>query len=218
MKLDTARRDRLAQDVLECLRDSAPGSTAALRGSRAERTADEYSDIDVLWEVPDAQFDACAIGVKEILSGVGPVVSVRSDPEFQNSDKRRVLFVRFHGVPLFWRLDLELFAESIERDPDYDVGNPKARGSDWSLTESALMNAVGAVKALLRGNDDEAKQLLLRAYHRVGLSFPGGVPPRASILRLAAEIGSRDPQTKALADEVMELAQEAWEREAGHHP
>ncbi len=215
MNLDPKERRRLAEKVLACLRNASPGCTAVLRGSLADGTADEYSDIDVMWEVPDAEFATCVNRFEDILSAVRPVASLRSDPDFQRSGKRRVLFARLVGMPLFWRVDVEAFAESTHRDSGYDVGNPAARGSDWSFTESALMNVVAAIRAILRVNEDEAQQLLRRAYERVGLNFPAGLPPEELILNLAREIANIDPQTKALADEVAELAKEALEIETG---
>jgi predicted nucleotidyltransferase len=53
MQLDTAIRTRLADRIVERLAAAAPGSGAVLRGSLAEQRADQYSDIDVLWDVAD---------------------------------------------------------------------------------------------------------------------------------------------------------------------
>jgi len=215
MRLDTKERDKLAEDVLTLMHDSTTGSTALLRGSLAEQTADQYSDIDLLWEVPDDRFKMCVEGLRALLSKLHPVASVRSDPEFQNSDKRRVLFARVSGVPLFWRVDVEVFAKSIHRDPHYDAGNPNAQGTDWSLTESALMNAVAAVKAVLRNREDEAHQLLLRACQRVGLDLPSDRSVRELILQLSAEIRNMDPPIRDLSDSVIQLAEEALGTGAG---
>ena len=208
MKLDTTLRDSLAQDALKCLRNASRDSTALLRGSLAEGSADRYSDIDIVWEVPDDLFPACVSRAGEILSQVRPIASIRSDPDFQNSDKRRLLFVRFAGVPLFWRVDIEVFAKSIHRDPEYDAGNPEARGSDWSLTESALMNAIAAIKAIMRGNHDEAQQLLIRGHERVGLDVLQDLSPKQRILYLSRQVAKLDPQAASLAEQIIELAEQ----------
>jgi predicted nucleotidyltransferase len=207
--LDTGLRTRLVDRILGCLEEDVHGSRALLRGSLAEGTADPYSDIDVLWEVPDSDFQWCVASLEGILSRVRPVASLRSVSDFQNSEKRRLIFVRFEGVPLFWRLDLDIFAQSIHRNPEYDVGNPKARGSEWSPTESALMNAVAAVKAHLRGKDEQARQLLVRAYQRVGLDFPD-VELRELILNLMDAVSAIDPRTSALAEDIRKLVLEAF--------
>ena len=69
-----------------------------------------------------------------ILTRIRPVASLRFDPDFQHSAKRRLVFVRFAGVALFWRVDLDVFARSVGRDPDYDRDNPFARGTSWSAS------------------------------------------------------------------------------------
>jgi hypothetical protein len=207
--LDTRLRTRLVDRILGCLEEAAPGSHALLRGSLAGDTADQYSDIDVLWEVPDSDFRRCLTSLEENLSRVRPVTSLRSVPDFQNSEKRRLIFVRFESIPLFWRLDLDIFAQSIRRDPEYDLGNPNAKGSEWSPTESALMNAVAAVKAHLRNKDEEARQLLVRAYQRAGLDFPD-LEPGELVLKLADEVSTLDPKLIALAEDIRKLVQETF--------
>jgi hypothetical protein len=209
MDLDTKLRTRLADRILGCLEESAPGSEALLRGSLEVDTADQYSDIDVLWEVPDSDFQRCVASLEETLFRVCPIASLRSVPDFQNSEKRRLIFVRFEGIPLFWRLDLDIFAQSIHRDPAYDLGNSKARGSEWSLSESALMNVVAAVKAHLRGKGEEARQLLVRAYRRVGSDFPD-LELRELMLKLATEVSIMDPKVVALAEDIRKLVLEAF--------
>jgi hypothetical protein len=57
----------------------------------------------VLWDVSDAATSE----LSAILERVRQVASLRFDPDFQHSAKRRLAFVRFAGVPLFWRVDLE---------------------------------------------------------------------------------------------------------------
>ncbi len=209
MRLDTTVRDRLVVEILDSLERAAPDSVAILRGSLSEGTADRYSDIDVLWEVPDRLFVPSVEGIGETLGRVRPVQSLRSDPDFQRSDRRRLFFVRFDDTPLFWRLDLDILAQSVGRDTRYDLDNPTARGTDWSLTESALANAVAAVKAHLRGRDEVLKQLLERAYPRVGLDLPD-LAPRELILRLTDEVSAMDPKTSDFAVEIRKLTEECF--------
>ena len=65
--------------------------------------------------------------MEKALSRVRPLTSLRLDPAFQKSDRRRLIFVQFERVPLFWRVDIDLFAASVD-DPQYDIDNPRARG------------------------------------------------------------------------------------------
>jgi hypothetical protein len=189
LHLDPADRAELAHKVLNALRHSSPGSRAEFRGSLAQGTADQYSDIDVRWEVPDSDFPRCVTAVRSILDSVRPVESLRSDPEFQDSRKRRLFFAR-----------------SIGGDETYDVGNPNARGSDWSATESALANAVAAIKAHLRQDDQEAHSLVTRAYHRVGLSIPD-LELAGLVLNLVDQVTSVDRKAAAFAKKIKKLAE-----------
>jgi predicted nucleotidyltransferase len=160
--LETEERARLVTNLLTRLTAAIPGSSALLRGSLAECRADSYSDIDLLWDVPDAAFNAAIAELPAILERVRTVASLRFDPDFEKSTKRRLAFIRFADVPLFWRVDLDIFARSVGRDPDYDRDNSSARSTCWSFTESSLANAITAIKALHRGRDTEAAELLAR--------------------------------------------------------
>jgi len=174
--LDPSLRRRLADAVTDALEAAVAGSSAGLRGSLARGTSDPYSDIDVFWEVPDARFHDAVDDLPAILAALGAVESLRSDPMLQNSDKRRLVFVQFAGVPLYWRVDIEIFAESIERDDAYDLDNLDARGDCWSLPHSAIANAVTALKSLLRGDADRARESVGIAYARIGQPVPDGSP------------------------------------------
>jgi hypothetical protein len=209
LHLDTKIRTALAQHILAALEDAAQGSTAQLRGSLAEGRADPYSDIDVFWEIPDDLFQASVDCLAEILSQVHPVESLRSASDFQNSDKRRLIFIQFKGVPLFWRVDLEIFAQSIHGNREYDLHNEAAKGDDWSLTHSALMNAIAAVKALLRNREEETMPLLIRGFERVGLTVPEG-SPQELILKLTESIAAMDSARVGLVHRIVELHQEVF--------
>ena len=204
--LETDERARLVTNLLRELAAAVPGSAALLRGSLAKGRADRYSDIDLLWDLPDADFNAAIAELPVTLNRVRPVASLRFDPDFQHSAKRRLAFVRFTGVPLFWRVDLDLFARSVGRDPDYDRDNPSARGTSWSLAESSLANAIAAIKAQRRGRDAEAAELLARAEARVGVASPeADLQNRIGLLVDA--VAAKDPTTAALAADIHLLAQ-----------
>ena len=174
MNLDPSVRRSLADAVMRALEEAITESSAGLRGSLARGTSDPYSDIDVFWELPDSLFHGAIDDLPEILASVGPIESFRTDPLLQNSDKHRLIFVQFAEVPLYWRVDIEIFAASIERDDAYDLDNPDARGDCWSLTHSALANGVAALKSLLRGDADRARESLCNAYARIDQPIPDG--------------------------------------------
>jgi hypothetical protein len=111
-------------------------------------------------------------------------------------------------VPLFWRVDLDVFACSVGRDPDYDRDNPSARGTAWSFTESGLANAIAAIKAQRRGRDAEAAELLARAEARVGVVSPEvDLPSRIGLLLDA--IAAKDPTMVTLAADIRRLLTDA---------
>jgi predicted nucleotidyltransferase len=145
--LEIDERARIVADLITELAEAVPGSAALLRGSLAEGRADLYSDIDLLWEIPATDFSAAIAALLVTLTRVRPVAWLRFDPDFQQSANRRLALIRFAGVPLFWRVDLDVLLRSVGRDPDCDRGNPSARGVDWSFGESNLTNAIMAIKA-----------------------------------------------------------------------
>lgn len=201
------RRDTVVRELQRALTGGCPGSRVDLRGSLAAGTADEYSDIDLAWTVPDERFAGAVAQVGELLDEVHHVQSVRSDPDFQRSEKRRLLFVLFQDLPLFWRLDLEVWAASVAGDTAYDVGNHGARGDDWSPGASALANAVAVVKALRRGRSDDARGLLDRGLVRVGAGAATG-DWAADLQRLARTAVAHEPDPESLARRVRDLVDE----------
>lgn len=197
MNLDPSVRRSLADAVTRALGEAIAGSSAGLRGSLARGTSDPYSDIDVFWELPDSLFHGSIDDLPEILASVGPIESIRADPLLQNSDKRQLIFVQFADVPLYWRVDIEVFAESIGRDDAYDLDNIDARGDRWSLTHSALANGVAALKSLLRGDAKRARESLRNAYARIDQPVPDG-SPLEQVSELAEIVGRLDLETAEL--------------------
>jgi len=174
LNLDPAVRRSLADAVTRALEEAVADSSAGLRGSLARGTSDPYSDIDVFWELPDAQFHDAIDDLSEILGSVGPIESIRADPLLQNSDKRQLIFVQFADLPLYWRVDIEVFAASIERDDDYDLDNIDARG-----------------ESLLRGDPERAHESLCSAYARIDQPIPEG-SALDQITELAEIVGGID--------------------------
>ena len=207
MRLDPARRTDLAQRILRNLEAAAPGSVADLRGSLASGCADEYSDIDVRWTLPASAFQSGLDRLRATLAAVQPVASLRVDPDVQTSPIRRLCYVRFEGVLLFWRLDLDIVAEGTGAG-GADTPLVVAGADPWLPAESALANAVAAVKALRRGRDDLAGPLLARAYARLGLDAPG-LPGAAVIVQLAGVAAEREPALAGLAEQVRQFVAEA---------
>jgi predicted nucleotidyltransferase len=173
---DPVIRLERARAVIRVLEDCVEGSRAGLRGSLARGDDDPYSDIDVFWELPDVALEVAVDELGDTLAQLAPLESLRSDPLLQNSTHRRLLFAQFEDLPLFWRVDIEVFAESIGMDSSHDLDNPAARGDEWSRSHSALMNGVAALKFLARGDEAQAYQCLDRAFDRIDEPVPDADP------------------------------------------
>ncbi|MEV4054342.1 hypothetical protein AB0J55_24365 [Amycolatopsis sp. NPDC049688] len=195
----TLSRSTLANRVLTALEAARAGSRASLRGSLAHGTADACSDIDVEWLVPAAVFPEC-LDVAPVLSAVQPVAAVRFSPDFLRSPVQRLVFVRFAGVPVFWRLDLDVRTEAADNRPV-----PAAEG-EWSRPASALANALGAVKSVVRGRFDDARGLLDRGFERLGSADRATGDWAADITRLAEACVRREPELAGFAAEILAVA------------
>lgn len=184
-------RLQVVDHVRVALEKVVAGSRVTPRGSLAAGTADEYSDIDLCWVVPNESFAAAL----DRLPGALPAATRRVDPGLARSERRRLVFLRLPGLPLFWRIDLDVRAASVAEDDDYDAGNPAARSTDgWSPAASALENAIAAVKAERRGKP--ADGLLERGFARIGHAGTG------SPQDLAEACVALEPGLAGLAEEL----------------
>lgn len=209
VKLEAKNRAELADRIIQHLLKYLPASTVRLRGSLTSGNADIYSDIDLLWEVPDGAFPACLEGLPGVLGEVAPLLSLRSDPDFQNSLRRRLLFISFENFPLFWRVDLSVMAASLKGDETFDVGNLAVRSYEgWSWQESALFNGVAVLKNHLRCNSKEAQALLERAYTRINQPFSPYLSFKEQLLNLIDFVEGERPQVANLTHAVRTLIEE----------
>jgi hypothetical protein len=71
------------------------------------------------------------------------------------------------------------------------------------------MNAIAAIKSVLRGKEETAKQLLARGFERVGLSMPQG-KVEEQILQLTEGIGDMDSAKLWLVRRITALHQEVF--------
>jgi len=123
------------------------------------------------WVAWDETFGAAVSAAERLAAQLASVRAVRIDPGLARSDHRRLIFVRLAGVPLFWRVDLDIRARSVAADDSYDEGNPTARdATGWSRPASAIENAIAAIKSVIRGRADVTSGLLSGGYERIGLA------------------------------------------------
>jgi hypothetical protein len=207
LDLRPERRDKLTGKLLAALQGWVPSSVAQLRGSLGAGTADDYSDIDICWVVPDQDFTEAVDTLGAALSQWNAVLSLRTAPELARSARRRLVFARLHGMPLFWRVDVDIRARSIAADDLYDAGNPDARSdAGWSAPASAIENAVAAIKAAVRGQADTGDTLLRRGCERIGHDPGSTAFLAAAIISLADACAAQDPGLARMAAEVQQVA------------
>ena len=183
----------------DVLTDACTTGVVRLIGSMAEPGGDDaFSDIDVSWNIPAEQADAQLESLRTTLHQVGTVESLRVDPEPRLD--WRLVFVRFEGWPLWWRVDLEIHSAGIG-----SRGVPDA--DDWSPYESACMGVVVTLKALARRRPDEAEALWARALQRVeAVDVAGEWAPR--IDALLEQLATSSPDTADLVTRTRRLSRE----------
>lgn len=202
MQLDPADRARRIEQLYQVLAVSSEGSRVELRGSLARGEADQYSDIDLTWHVVAARFGVACNDLVRTLTSIAPVDSLRWDPEIDEA-RRRLAFARFVGDSLFWRIDLEIVATG-----DSMLRVPTPVDVPWSQTHSALMGAVAAIKALLRGDAAMAAHDVSRGFEKIHIPVPGG-SIADQILALVDTIYDADDAWALLAARVRDLHREA---------
>ena len=198
--LSPERRDRIVDGVRSALEKAVVGSSLVLRGSLAAGTADRYSDIDAIWRVPDGRRQSAIDALPDALESVGPLFSVRVDPDSLAAGGCLV-FVTFTDVPMFWRVDL--LVETVTGDTDTALEVT----TEWSLPESALANAVAALRAVVRGRDKDATGLLKRGYPRVDAAYSPSGSWRTDIVGLADASVRADPRLEPRVERLRRLAE-----------
>ncbi|WP_344048397.1 hypothetical protein [Nocardioides panacihumi] len=201
-----ASREDAATSVMAALAEACPEGEVRLIGSMATSAGpDAFSDIDVRWAIPPGQASEQLQALRLTLERVAEVESLRVDPEVRPDSC--LVFVRFEGWPLWWRVDLEIHATGLRTT---DV-----RGADpWSPAESACMGVIVTVKALARNRPEAAEDLMARALRRVdGTDVAGSWPVR--IASLLDHLESSSPSTAALVSRTRHLVREVLGGESG---
>ncbi|GAB3807003.1 hypothetical protein GCM10028798_30740 [Humibacter antri] len=195
MVLIDDRRDERIDRLRSVLSDAVAGSTVTVTGSIGRGTADQYSDIDLRWDVP-VRWDELEPLLAGILEQVGPVAALRHDNE--PGVGVRIVFLRFEDWPLFSRVDLEITGDF-----------PFAPPGPWSAPESALMNVVGALKAHLRGRPSVADGLLSRGCRRIDIEDDSDADELSRMRTLAARAADLEPRLTPLHDLIARAIAEA---------
>lgn len=184
-----ASREVAAARLVNALAAAAPGSEVVRIGSLATpERADVFSDIDLRWVIPAGRAAAPLRTLRRTLEQLGHVESLRLDPDVRPDVL--LVFARFDGWPLWWRVDLEVHSPGLAPAdlPDADA---------WSPHESACMGVLVTVKVLARGRDDDAEVLFARARERLDAGDVAG-EGRQRIDSLLDHIATSSPDTADL--------------------
>lgn len=203
-------RLELARVLVTALSHACSESTARIQGSLATGNADEFSDIDLLWSVPRNRFGEALGTSSSAIASVSPLLSFRIDRDDQLSSSRRLIFARLLGVPVWWRLDLE-----VRTSNDKVIDDSLAPGvHEWDPYESAAQNALATIKSIKRGRADLAEGLLTRGYEHIGRPRPL-TSVRDEVIDLAKAVAHERPHLSQFTDAVVTEAR--WHLN-GTHP
>lgn len=195
-------RGEAAARLLDVLTAACSAGEACLIGSMASPgRADTFSDIDIRWTIPPAQAPGQLRKLRGILQRIGTVESLRVDPDARAD--MCLVFVRFEGWPLWWRVDLEIHSGGMGPT---DV----AESDPWSPHESACMGVVVTLKALARNQPETAEVLFDRALQRVGATDVAGDWRRRTD-SLLDRIETTSPDTADLVCRARRLSREVFE-------
>ena len=198
-----ASREQAAALLLEVLTTACPASEACLIGSMAKPgEADVYSDIDIRWTVPEGQAPGQLQSLRGTLQRAGTLESLRVDPAMRPD--RLLVFIRFRGWPLWWRVDLELHSPGVGAMGPRDV-------DPWSPDESACMGVVTTLKALARNRPEVAEEQLIRALQRADSADVVG-DWQLRIDSLLDHIVTSSPPTADLVARTRRLSQDVFGR------
>lgn len=181
-----------AHDVRGQVADHLAPSGVFFRGSVAEGSHDEYSDVDLLARIGSELNEAFFYTLEHRLTELYGPALVRYDPNHKTDlDSQHVRF-SFYDLPVFWRVDLEIvsLSEATEKWP--------SPFPEWQVGTSALMNVVWAVKYHRRGRVEEADHYIASACEKLGTH---GLPykVRSALRVLEALEGRSDVDRDLLA-------------------
>ena len=196
-----ASRDEAATLLLAVLAAACPEGEVGLIGSMAKREgADAYSDVDIRWTIPAGQASGVLRSLRLTMQRAGNVESLRVDPDLRPDSL--LVFVRFQGWPLWWRVDLEIHSPGLS-----SMG---VRESDpWSPHESACMGVVVTLKALARNRPEPAERLFVRALQRVNATDVAG-DWQLRIESLLDHIEAQSPSSADLVSRTRQLFGEVF--------
>ncbi len=151
-----------ARDIQGELARHLTPAEVSFRGSLAEGTHDEYSDVDLLAEVHSPLDQRFWSALEHRLTELYGPALVRYDPDYEETTTSQNVRFSFYELPVFWRLDLTVVSDNPSSEK-YPSPFP-----NWSVGTSALMNVVWAIKYHKRGDGPSADHYLASACDKLG--------------------------------------------------
>ena len=186
----------LAHDIRDKIAEHLAPAEVFFRGSFANGTYDEYSDIDLQADVHCELNGRFFASLEQYLIGIHGPALVRYDPDFRETTTAQNVRFSFYRLPIFWRIDL-----TIESDKDTEQKWPSPF-PEWCVGTSALMNVVWAVKYHKRGDYKGTNRLLACACEK--LSTEPLKYERENLLAFLRSIRDRTDTDALLTDKLME--------------
>ncbi len=166
--------------------------------------ADELSDIELSWVVPDDSFEPALDVVGRIASHALALVAV--DPRSAGSPQQRRFLLQFKNLPLFWRINLKVRCDSAPGVEDYDPGMGQAHSEDGSdRAARALMNAMAAVRALRLGQVTVADRLIQESFECLEHPVSPAWDPARALHNLVQACQDQDPTLQPVVAGAREL-------------
>lgn len=191
-----------AYDVREQLARHLSPAEVFFRGSFADGTHDEYSDVDLLAEVHTPLDGRFFSALEDRLTELYGPALVRYDPDHKDSLTSQHIRFSSYELPVFWRVDLEIVSD-VETAEKWPSPFP-----EWLSGTSALMNVIWASKYHRRGDEPQADHYLASACEKLGderISYSD-----ANALAVLERLGRRDDVDLHLLANTREAIASKW--------
>ena len=181
--------------VLALLQKHLHPGKVCFRGSFASGDVDEYSDVDLQADVRVELTETFFKNIVKCLQDRFGTLSMRYDPDYKHDRMSQGLRINFHGLPVFWRIDLNI---TSDRDCSQKWPSPFP---EWSVATSAFWNVAWAVKRSRRGKTDADHYMFCACnkLERETVNYSD-----ANAIMLLSELSRRDDVDKVLLSKMEE--------------
>ena len=101
-----------AHDLRNALERHLSPAEVSFRGSFAQNTHDQYSDVDLRADVHLPLDEEFYSELEGFLKGLYGPSLVRYDPDFVHTTTAQNVRFSFYDLPIFWRVDLDIVSDT----------------------------------------------------------------------------------------------------------